>query len=153
MGSSASLPGPGDLQGWMRHDFPVLRPQPTRWHDNDAYGHVNNVVYYAYFDTAVNGYLIEACGTDIRELPAIGIVAETGCRYLRQASFPDHLDVGLAVARLGRSSVTYRLAVVRSGEDEPVAVGRFVHVYVERQTRRPVTVPEVVRTALAPLIG
>lgn len=149
--SSTSLPGPDDLQGWMRRDFPVLRPQPTRWHDNDSYGHVNNAVYYTYFDTAVNGFLIEACGTDIRGLPAIGIVAETGCRYLRQVAFPDHLEVGLAVARLGRSSVTYRLAVMRSGEDGPAAVGRFVHVYVDRLTRRPVAVPEVVRAALEPI--
>jgi len=151
MSDGAALPNPTDLRGWMRQDFPVLRPQPTRWHDNDAYGHVNNVVYYAYFDTAVNGYLIEACGTDIRELPAIGIVAETGCRYLRQVAFPEHLDVGLAVARLGRSSVTYRLAVMPAGDDAPAAVGRFVHVYVDRLTRRPVAMPEVIRAALEPL--
>ena len=149
--SSTALPGPDDLQGWRRWDFPVLRPQPTRWHDNDSYGHVNNAVYYTYFDTAVNGFLIEACGTDIRDLPAIGIVAETGCRYLRQVAFPDHLEVGLAVARLGRSSVTYRLAVMPSGEDGPAAVGRFVHVYVDRLTRRPVAVPDVVRAALEPI--
>jgi acyl-CoA thioester hydrolase len=129
----------------MRADFPILRPQDTRWHDDDTYGHVNNVVYYAYFDTAVNGYLI-------RNLPAIGIVAETACRYLRPVGFPDRLDVGLAVARLGRSSVTYHLAVLRDGEDEPAAVGRFVHVYVDRASRRPVAVPDVLRQVLEPLI-
>ena len=148
----SSLPGPGSLAGWTRADFPVLRPQHTRWHDDDTYGHVNNVVYYAYFDTAVNGYLLEASGTDIRNLPAIGIVAETACRYLRPVSFPDRLEIGLAVARLGRSSVSYQLAVLRDGENEPAAVGRFVHVYVDRATRRPVAVPDVIRQVLEPLI-
>lgn len=134
-----------------REDFAVLRSQPTRWHDNDHYGHLNNIVYYAYFDTAVNGYLIEASGTDIRDLPAIGLVVETSCRYLAPASFPDELAVGLAVESLGRSSITYRLAVFRGDEDTPVAVGRFVHVYVDRDTRRPVEVPAVIRDAVAPL--
>ena len=151
MAANSSLPGPDDLTGWHRADFPVLRAQQTRWHDDDAYGHVNNVVYYAYFDTAVNGYLIEASGTDIRALPAIGIVAETACRYLRQVGFPDRLEVGLAVSRLGRSSVTYRLAVLRAGEDAPSAVGRFVHVYIDPATRRPVPIPEVLRRVLEPL--
>jgi acyl-CoA thioester hydrolase len=152
MTATSSLPGPDDLTGWMRSDFPVLRPQQTRWHDDDTYGHVNNVVYYAYFDTAVNGYLIEASGTDIRGLPAIGIVAETGCRYLRQIRFPDRLDVGLAVSRLGRSSVTYHLAVLRAGDDAPSAVGRFVHVYIDAATRRPVPIPDVLRQVLEPLV-
>jgi acyl-CoA thioester hydrolase len=136
----------------MRQDFPVLRPQQTRWHDDDTYGHVNNVVYYAYFDTAVNGYLIEASATDIRRLPAIGIVAETACRYLRQVGFPDRLDVGLAVSRLGRSSVAYRLGVLREGDDAPSAIGRFVHVYIDAVTRRPVLIPDVLRQVLEPLV-
>jgi acyl-CoA thioester hydrolase len=152
MSAAASLPGPDDLTGWMRSDFPVLRAQQTRWHDNDVYGHVNNVVYYAYFDTAVNGYLIEASGTDIRKLPAIGIVAETACRYLRQIGFPDRLEVGLSVWRLGRSSVTYHLAVLREGDTAPAAVGRFVHVYIDRTERRPVAVPAVLRQVLEPLV-
>jgi acyl-CoA thioester hydrolase len=151
MYAHSSLPGPDDLAGWMRTDFPILRPQQTRWHDDDVYGHVNNVVYYAYFDTAVNGYLLEASGTDIRTLPAIGIVAETACRYLRPIGFPDRLTIGLAVPRLGRSSVTYRLAVLRDGESAPSAVGRFVHVYIDRDTRRPVAIPDVLRAALEPL--
>ncbi len=153
MAASSSLPGPDDLAGWMRSDFPVLRPQQTRWHDDDTYGHVNNVVYYAYFDTAVNGYLIEAAGADIRTLPAIGIVAETACRYLRQVRFPDRLEVGLAVSRLGRSSVTYRLAVLREHEEAPCAVGRFVHVYIDAGDRRPVPIPDVLRRILEPLVG
>ncbi|HSK98669.1 MAG TPA: thioesterase family protein [Euzebyales bacterium] len=152
MTATSSLPGPDDLTGWMRSDFPVLRPQQTRWHDDDTYGHVNNVVYYAYFDTAVNGYLIEAAGTDIRGLPAIGIVAETACRYLRQIGFPDRLDVGLAVSRLGRSSVSYQLAVLRADEESPSAVGRFVHVYIDRATGRPVPIPDVLGRVLEPLV-
>ena len=151
MSAPGSLPGSDDLRGWTRRDFGVLRPQPTRWHDNDVYGHVNNAVFYAWFDTAVNGYLMEASGADITQLPAIGVVAETGCRYLSQVTFPERVEIGLAVARLGRTSVTYRLAVLRSGEDVPAAVGRFVHVYVDRTTRRPVAVPAVVRAVLEPL--
>ena len=141
----------GDDAMPRRDDFPVLRDQPTRWMDNDHYGHVNNVVYYAWFDTAVNGYLIEATGTDIRELDDIGLVVETSCRYLAPVSFPDRLAVGVAVERLGRASITYRLGVFREGHDAPVALGRFVHVYVDRRTRRTSTVPAVVREAVAPL--
>jgi acyl-CoA thioester hydrolase len=130
-----------------RADFPVWRPMPTRWADNDQYGHANNVVYYSWFDTAVNGWLIDAVGADVRDLPAIGIVAETSCRYLSPVGFPDALDVGLAVERVGRTSITYRLAVFRDGAPEPAAVGRFVHVYVDPATRRPVPVPDGVRSA------
>ena len=126
----------------------MFRPVPTRWMDNDHYGHVNNVVYYSYFDTAVNGFLIEASGTDVRELPAIGIVAESGCRFLRAASFPDTLHAGLAVERLGRSSVVYRIALFRNDEETACAVGRFVHVYVDRITRRPVPIPRAIRSVV-----
>jgi len=134
-----------------RSDFPVLRSITTRWHDNDHYGHVNNVVYYAYFDTAVNGYLIEASGTDIRSLPAIGIVAETSCRFLRELSFPDMVHAGLALEKLGNSSVVYRIGLFRNEETEPAALGRFVHVYVDAVTRRPVSVPPPIRAALTAL--
>jgi acyl-CoA thioester hydrolase len=136
-------------QPTQRSDFRVLRAITTRWHDNDHYGHVNNVVYYAYFDTAVNGFLIEASGTDIRDLPAIGIVAETSCRFLRELSFPDTVWVGLALERLGNSSVVYRIGLFRNDEIEPAALGRFVHVYVDAATRRPVPVPAPIRAALA----
>ena len=132
-----------------RSDFRVLRAITTRWHDNDHYGHVNNVVYYAYFDTAVNGFLIEASGTDIRDLSAIGIVAETSCRFLRELSFPDTVWAGLALERLGNSSVVYRIGLFRNDENEPAALGRFVHVYVDAATRRPVPVPARIRAALA----
>jgi acyl-CoA thioester hydrolase len=134
-----------------RGDFRVLRTITTRWHDNDHYGHVNNVVYYAYFDTAVNGYLIEASGTDIRDLPAIGIVAETSCRFLREISFPELVYAGLAVEKLGNSSVIYRIGLFRNEESEPAALGRFVHVYVDSATRRPVPVPAQIRAALTAL--
>ena len=134
-----------------RSEFRVLRTITTRWHDNDHYGHVNNVVYYAYFDTAVNGYLIEASGADIRDLPAIGIVAETSCRFLREVSFPDTVYAGLALEKLGNSSVIYRIGLFRNEETEPAALGRFVHVYVDSATRRPVPVPAQVRAALTAL--
>jgi acyl-CoA thioester hydrolase len=134
-----------------RADFPVLRAITTRWHDNDHYGHVNNVVYYAFFDTAVNGYLIEASGTDIRDLPAIGIVAETSCRFMQELSFPDTVYAGLALEKLGNSSVIYRIGLFRNEETEPAAIGRFVHVYVDSKTRRPVSVPPPIRAALTAL--
>lgn len=107
---------------------------------------MNNVIYYSWFDTAVNGWLIDRCAADIRQLPAIGVVAETSCRFLRQTTFPQHLTVGLGLERRGNSSVVYRLAVyrVQDGQldDDPCAVGRFVHVYVDRDKRRPVPIPE-----------
>jgi len=116
--------------------------------DNDHYGHVNNVAYYSYFDTAVNGFLIEAAGVDIRELPAIGIVAESSCRFLSAITFPDVIHAGLAIERLGTRSVVYSIALFLGEDVEPCAVGRFVHVYVDRITRRPVPVPDVIRTVI-----
>ena len=121
---------------------------PTRWMDNDSYGHVNNVTYYSYFDTAVNGFLIEATCIDIRELPAIGIVAESSCQFFSAASFPDTIHAGLAVERLGRSSVVYEIALFRNDDETPCALGRFVHVYVDRLTRRPVGIPEAIRNVV-----
>lgn len=143
--------GTGHELPTRREDFSVLRTITTRWMDNDHYGHVNNVVYYSYFDTAVNGYLIEASGCDVRELPAIGIVAETSCRYLSELSFPDTVHAGLALEKLGNSSVVYRIGLFRNAESGPAAIGRFVHVYVDAATRRPVPVPAQVRRALEAL--
>ncbi len=120
----------------------------TRWMDNDHYGHVNNVAYYSYFDSAVNGYLMEATASDTRELSAIGIVAETSCRYLKEISFPDVLHIGMRLEKLGNSSVVYQLVVFRGTDTDPSAIGRFVHVYVDRKTRRPVPIPPVIRAAL-----
>jgi acyl-CoA thioester hydrolase len=136
-----------------RTDFKILRPIATRWMDNDHYGHVNNVAYYSFFDTAVNGFLIEACGTDIRDLPAIGIVAESSCQFLSAISFPDVIHAGLGIERLGTSSIVYSIALFRGEDAAPCAVGRFVHVYVDRETRRPVPIPEVIRAVVERLVS
>ena len=130
-----------------RDQYPVHRTVTTRWADVDIYGHLNNVVHYSLFDTAINGWLIETCGLDIRTLPAIGLVVETQCQYLAELHFPQTVAVGLRLARLGNSSVEYRLALFGDGSS-PAAVGRFVHVYVDRQTRRPARVPAPIRNAL-----
>ncbi len=125
---------------------------PTRWMDNDMYGHVNNVVYYSYFDTAVNGNLIAATGQDLRELPALGIVAETSCRFLQELSFPEIIDAGLRITRLGKRSVIYEIGLFRAGSDSPAALGHFVHVYVDREQRRPLPIPDLIRNALVELV-
>ena len=133
-----------------RDDFVVVRPIQTRWADIDTYSHVNNAVHYELMDTAVNGWLMEATGADIRQLDAVGWVVETSCRYLAQLHFPTTVDVGIALSRLGRTSVAYRLALF--GEDAaPIAVGRFVHVYVGRTDHRPAPIPPAVRQALETL--
>ncbi|MFL5392268.1 MAG: acyl-CoA thioesterase [Myxococcales bacterium] len=124
----------------------------TRWSDNDVYGHVNNATYYSYFDTLVNRMLIERNLLDPAKSAAIGVVVETGCRFFASLSFPDAIDAGLRVSNIGNSSVRYEIALFRRGEKEPSATGHFVHVYVDRATRRPVPVPAEVRAALGPLI-
>jgi acyl-CoA thioester hydrolase len=131
--------------------FRHFRPIATRWIDNDVYGHVNNVVYYSYFDTVVNGHLIEAGLLEIATSPAIGLVVETGCTYYESVAFPDALEAGLAVESLGRSSVRYRIAVFKAGADLAAAQGHFVHVYVERSTQRPVPIPDAHRRAFEAL--
>jgi acyl-CoA thioester hydrolase len=140
-----------DPRELRRTDFPVLRELPTRWSDDDVYGHVNNVIHYLMFDTAVNGWLIEATGTDIRRLPAIGVVVETSCRYFAQLRFPEIVTAGIGLERLGTTSVVYRLALFGQHATGPAAVGRFVHVYVDAESRRPVPVPAEIRAALRPL--
>jgi acyl-CoA thioester hydrolase len=136
-----------------RESFPVIRPIATRWMDNDVYGHVNNVHYYSYFDTAVNGWLLERGLLAIASSPVVGLVVETGCTYFESVAFPDPLDAGIAVARLGRSSVRYRLGIFRRGGALAVAQGHFVHVYVDRATQRPVAIPEPARSALSELLS
>ena len=121
---------------------------PTRWMDNDVYAHVNNVIYYSYFDTVVNGYLISTGSLDIERSPVIGLVVETQCRYFRPISFPDTVHAGLRVARLGNSSVRYEIGLFRNDEDATAAQGHFVHVYVDRETRRPTGLPVEMREAL-----
>ena len=134
-----------------RSGFHVFRPIQTRWADNDIYGHINNVAFYAYFDTAVNSWLNDAGLLDIDHGDIIGLVVETGCQYFSPAAFPDALEAGLRVARIGTSSVQYEVAIFKSDEDTTMAQGRFVHVYVDRQTRRPVALPDSWRTALSGL--
>jgi len=140
-----------DARELRRGDFAVHRSLPTRWSDDDTYGHVNNVVHYLMFDTAVNGWLIEASGVDIRRLPAVGLVVETSCRYFAELRFPETVTAGIALEKLGTSSVVYQLALFGESRDEPAAVGRFVHVYVDAADRRPTPVPAPIRTALAGL--
>lgn len=134
-----------------RTDFPVVYRIATRWNDNDHYGHINNATYFEYLDTAVNGWLMQATQTDIRDLPAIGIVASTGCDFFAEVGFPDVLEIGLATGRVGTSSVTYRLGVFRTGDPALRALARFVHVYVDAQSRRPVPIPDTVRAAVETL--
>ena len=134
-----------------RADYPVLRDIPTRWSDNDVYGHVNNVVYYSWFDTAVNAWLIEngvLDPTGAKSGDAVGLVVETRCTYHEALSFPETVTAGLRVARIGNSSVTYDLAIFGEGRDEAAAEGSFTHVYVDAETRRPVRVPEAMRGVL-----
>jgi acyl-CoA thioester hydrolase len=123
----------------------------TRWSDNDVYGHVNNVVYYSYFDTVVNRWLIEAGALDIHSGDVIGLVVETQCHYFAPLAFPQTLDAGLRVAHLGRSSVRYEIGLFAAGDAHCAAAGHFVHVYVDRASRRPVALPAAVRAALEPL--
>jgi acyl-CoA thioester hydrolase len=134
-----------------RGAYPSFLAIPTRWMDNDTYGHVNNVTYYSYFDTVVNEHLIRAGALDIRDGDAIGIVVETACRFHKPLSFPETIDAGLRVARIGHSSVAYEIALFRGGDDDAAATGRFVHVWVDRAQRRPIPVPPRIRAALEPL--
>lgn len=125
----------------------------TRWRDNDAYGHVNNAVYYSYFDTVVNRYLIEAGVLAVDKSAVIGLVVETHCQYFSPIAFPEIVRVGLRVGKLGRTSVRYEIGVFRDGQKRTSAQGYFVHVYVDRVTRRPVPLPRDLQTALQPLIS
>ncbi|NKZ69979.1 acyl-CoA thioesterase [Rhodococcus hoagii] len=130
--------------------FPALWPVPTRWADDDHYGHVDAVSYYSYFDTAINGWLMASTGLDVRRLPAIGIVTEASCRFVRELSFPDQLHVGLSVERIEVSDIVYALAVFREDAEgflELSATGRFVHVYVDPDTRQPAPIPPEIRSA------
>lgn len=136
----------------QRGDFAHFLPLATRWMDNDVYGHVNNVQYYSYFDTAVNHYLITTGWLDIHNGDVVGLVVETRCTYHASIAFPDRLEVGLRVDRIGNSSVRYVLGIFREGESLAAAEGYFVHVYVERASNRPVTLPPALRAVLEPLL-
>jgi acyl-CoA thioester hydrolase len=128
--------------------YPHRTTIPTRWKDNDVYGHVNNVEYYSFFDTAINAWLIQEGGLDIHAGEVIGVCAESHCQYKGAIAFPETIDVGLRVGKLGRSSVRYELELGRAGEPGALAEGWFVHVFVDRETRRPVEIPEGIRSAL-----
>lgn len=142
-----SRPAP-DHRDAYRH-FHVM---PTRWMDNDVYGHVNNVIYYAYFDTVVNQYLIEQGVLDIERSPVIGLVVETSCHYFSSIAFPDVVHAGLRVAKLGTSSVRYEVGIFRNDESDTAANGHFIHVYVDRATRKPTPLPPPLRAALEKLL-
>lgn len=131
-----------------RTDYKHILPLQTRWADNDIYGHVNNVAYYGYFDTIVNDYLIAAGALDIHAGAVIGLVVETGCNYFSALEFPQKLEGALRVAKIGNSSVRYELAIFKEGDETPAAEGHFVHVYVDRKTRRPAPLPAALRSAL-----
>ena len=134
-----------------RGAYPHHLAIPTRWKDNDVYGHVNNVEYLSYFDTVINGYLITDGGLDIHTGEVIGLCAESHCEYRAAFTFPETVDAGLRVARLGRSSVRYEIGLFRAGEEPPAATGWFVHVFVTRESRRPAEIPAALREALGRL--
>ncbi|MEX8194309.1 acyl-CoA thioesterase [Comamonas guangdongensis] len=142
---------PVRAQPQQRGAYPILRQISTRWSDNDVYGHVNNVVYYSWFDTAVNAYLIEQGALDIHGGQTIGLVIETQCNYFAPLAFPQTVEAGIRVAHIGSSSVRYEVGLFAAGEAQSAAAGHFVHVYVDRETRRPVALPVALRAALEPL--
>ena len=135
-----------------RSDFGYLQAIPTRWMDQDPYGHVNNVEYYSFFDTVVNEHLIREAGLDVMGTQEIGLVVETNCRFLKELTFPQVVHAGIAVEKIGNSAITYRISLFRDDEEEPAALGRFVHVYIDRETRETVRIPDRVRDAVAPLM-
>jgi acyl-CoA thioester hydrolase len=134
-----------------RSAFPHFTALPTRWADNDIYGHVNNVVYYSYFDTAVNAFLIERGVLDIHRGDVVGFVVDSGCSYFQPLAFPDVVHAGIRVSKLGTSSVRYEIGLYRNDDALPAAFGHFVHVYVDRATNKPVPIPAATRTVLQQL--
>ncbi|TDH37907.1 acyl-CoA thioesterase [Pseudohoeflea suaedae] len=135
-----------------RADYTLFRPLQTRWADNDIYGHMNNVTHYALFDTAINGWLIEEGLLDPGNGNPIGLAVETGCRYHAETAFPDRITAGIGTERLGTSSVVYAVGLFRNDEEKALADGRFVHVYVDRHSRRPVALPPEWRDKLGELV-
>jgi acyl-CoA thioester hydrolase len=139
---------PDDMRTETRDDYKHFLAIPTRWMDNDIYAHVNNVVYYSYFDTVINEYLIRAGGFDIARDPVIGLAIETACRFHRELTFPEIVEAGLRVSYIGKTSVRYEVGLFSAGHDGPAAAGHFVHVFVNRETRRPSPIPAPIRSAL-----
>jgi acyl-CoA thioester hydrolase len=131
-----------------RSDYKHFHAITTRWMDNDVYGHVNNVVYYSWFDTVVNHFLVANGALDIEHSPVIGLVVETQCNYFGSVAFPDRVTAGLCVTKLGNSSVRYEVGIFREDEETASAQGHFVHVYVDRDTRKPASIPDNMRDLL-----
>lgn len=136
----------------QRDDYLWFTPLITRWSDNDIYGHVNNVMYYSYFDSTANRYLIEQGGLDIHDGQTIGLVVDSGCSYFAPVAFPDQLEGALRVAHLGNSSVRYELAIFKAGKSLAIAQGHFVHVFVDRHSRQSVAIPDQLRQALQKIV-
>ena len=131
-----------------RQNYRFLFPIQTRWADNDMYGHVNNVTYYSYFDTAANALLIQHAGFDLQKTPIIGLVVDSACSFLQELSYPEIIEVGVAIEKIGNSSLRYDLAIFKQGQNEAAAQGHFVHVFVDRQTRKSTSIPDEMRDAL-----
>ncbi|WP_180041166.1 MULTISPECIES: thioesterase family protein [unclassified Acinetobacter] len=131
-----------------RQNYRFLFPIQTRWADNDMYGHVNNVTYYSYFDTAANALLIQHAGFDLQNTPIIGLVVDSACSFLQELSYPEIIEVGVAIEKIGNSSLRYDLAIFKQGQNEAAAQGHFVHVFVDRQTRKSTSIPDEMRDAL-----
>ncbi len=131
-----------------RQNYRFLFPIQTRWADNDMYGHVNNVTYYSYFDTAANALLIQHAGFDLQNTPIIGLVVDSACSFLQELSYPEIIEVGVAIEKIGNSSLRYDLAIFKQGQNEAAAQGHFVHVFVDRQTRKSTSIPDDMRDAL-----
>ena len=139
-------------QPHQRADYRAFSEITTRWMDNDVYGHVNNVVYYSYFDTAVNGFLVDQGVLDFRKGETVGLVVETGCQFFSPLAFPDRVTAGIRVARVGTSSVRYEVGLFANDSDIAAAQGHFIHVYVDAQDHRPLALPEDLRRALDNLL-
>lgn len=135
-----------------RENYKHFTTITTRWRDNDIYGHVNNVVYYSYFDSAVNEYLINFGGLDIQKSPIIGVVVESKCQYKQSLAYPEKVEVGLRADKIGNRSVTYGIGIFKEGEEEVAAYGYFTHVFVERESNTPVLIPEKIRIAMETLV-
>lgn len=137
---------------FVKTDYPVCSPIQTRWSDNDIYGHLNNVVYYSYFDTIVNRFLLDSGILDIDTGSMIGLVVETGCNYFSPLGFPQELVGGLGVSKIGSSSVRYQIGIFQANIERPSAEGHFVHVYVDKGSRRPMPIPDTFRSQLETIL-
>ena len=135
-----------------RTQYHFLLPIQTRWADNDIYGHVNNVTYYSYFDTAANALLIQHAAFDIHNSPIIGLVVNSSCDFLEELTYPEIIEVGVAISKIGNSSLTYDLAIFKQGQQNASAQGQFVHVFVERETKKSTSIPQEMRDALTPYL-